>query len=257
MESSAGCEPEILWIDVDLALRDFNFCGHPDSQCILLRQLGKWAFEARRGDVVARRQYAITMCWTLRQTTFEAYIRTYPLYSISYTLWFRSKVEMFLRILMDSDPGTPFMDRPKRGLLRAPDYSDALLEPDHPLFQLKPEDDERFDWHGLVRAISEHPEDRDAALRAWLKQQLPASTPEPRQPSPRKALRSKLIRQALEEGKSRFEVCEMLDGHGIAVSQKMMKAGIATFRMAWNDKKFRANCQTMISNALKELSSTS
>ena len=34
----------------------------------------------------------------------------------------------------------------------------------------------------------------------------------------------------------------------------MKRAGIANFRSAWNDKKFRANIQSMIFKELKKLS---
>ena len=46
------------------------------------------------------------------------------------------------------------MDRGPK-FLRVPTYSDAWLEPDLPLLELKPEDNEHVDWHELVRTVSE------------------------------------------------------------------------------------------------------
>lgn len=254
MKNLGGSQTQMLWLDGDPTFRDFNFTDSIWNEIPTHQEIAKWVCDARLGDTVASDQFAETMYLTLRPAAFEAYLRTYPRKAITYTEYFYSKLRQFLRMLLDSDPLTPYMERGPK-FLRVPDYSDAWLEPDVPLLELRPEDNDRIDWHELARIVSERSGDRPEALRAWFCQQLPASTPNMRQTSPATALRSKLVQQALAEGKSRRQVCELLDRHGIAVSSKMMMAGIVNWTMAWDDKQYRADVQTMISKALNQVSS--
>jgi hypothetical protein len=248
MKNSSAVRAKFRRIDSEVAFQDFNFCGPTDGRLISLRDLGTWAFEARRGDVVAARQFANSMNWTMRQTALNAYHRTHRLQIVSYADWFLSKAAMFVRILLDSDPGTPYLDRPMKGMFRVPDYSDAAsLEADHPLFALKPEHDELYDWHGLVRAISEHPEDRDAALLAWLKR--PGQTLSARREFPATARRNNLIRQGHADGLSGRQICEILDRNEIPTTKPMQQAGVFRWTVAWNDPDFNGNVRTIFSKA--------
>ena len=246
MKSSAGVQTQPRRIDHEFEFQNFNFCGPSDGKLISLRELANWAFEARRGDRVAGRKFANSMCWTMRSTTMDAYLRTHRLRIVSYADWFLSKAVMFVRILLDSDPGTPCLDRLRDGLLHIPDYSDAWIGPDHPLFELKPENDELYDWHGLVRAISEHPENRERALLEWLKRPGPALLPT-RKELPATARRNNLIRQAQADRHSGREICEILDRNGIPTTKPMQKNDVFQWTVAWDDPDFNRNIQTMLS----------
>jgi hypothetical protein len=249
MSNSAPADPISELVERQIAFENFNFCGHTDTPPIPLNQLQKWAFQAQHGDRDAAKQFANTMLWTLRYTTFAAYLKRYSLKLILYTAWYLEKIHMFVRILLDSDPGTPYLERPWKSKFRVPGYSDAYLESDHLLFQLKPEHYERLDFHELVLSISEHPEDRQGALLAWLKKYIkPVGVRMPRELAST-ARRNNLIRQALPDNKSGREICEILDRNGIPTTKEMRKNKIFEWTVAWDDPDFTRNVQTMISKA--------
>ena len=249
MGNPAAADAAAQIVDRQIAFEDFNFCGHTDGPPIPLTQLQKWAFEAHHGSREAQKHFADTMIWTLRQATFAAYVKRYSITLVIYTAWYVDKLHMFARILLDSDPGTPYLERPWKSRFRVPGYSDAYLESDHLLFQLKPEHYERLDFHELVRSISEHPEDRQAALSAWLKKYVqPVSVRTPRE-STATARRNNLIRQAHADRKSGREICEILDRYAIPTTKEMQKHQIFAWTVAWDDPDFNRNVQTMISKA--------
>ena len=253
MKNSTGRQKQIQWFDDDPEFRDFNFSDSLIDPTPTQQKMAEWICIAREGHTFAADAFADAMYLTLRTAAFEAHLRTYPRKAITLPEYFHSKLRQFLRMLLDSDPGTPYMERGPK-FLRAPNYSDAWLEADLPLLELKPEDNERVDWHELVRTILENRQGGPSAIRAWLTEQLSMPTPNPRRSSPGKTLRDSLIQQALIEKKSRMEICDILDRNGIPVSGPMRRAGMANFRSAWNDKKFRANIQSMVSKELKKLS---
>ena len=249
MANSAPADPIAELVERQIAFEEFNFCGHTDGLPISLNQLQKWVYEARHGSRDAQKHLADTMLWTLRYTTFAAYLKRYSLKLILYTAWYLEKFHMFVRILLDSDPGTPYLERPWKSKFRVPGYSDAYLESDHLLFQLKPEHYERLDFHELVRSISEHPEDRQAALSAWLKKYVqPVSVRTPRE-STATARRNNLIRQAHADRKSGREICEILDRYAIPTTKEMQKHKIFEWTVAWDDPDFNRNIRTMFSKA--------
>jgi hypothetical protein len=249
MGNPAAADAAAQIVDRQIAFENFNFCGHTDSPPVSLNQLQKWAYEARHGSREAQKHLADTMLWTLRYTTFEAYVKRYSIKLVLYTAWYLEKLSMFVRILLDSDPGTPYMERPWKGRFRVPGYSDAHIESDHLLFQLKPEHYERLDFHELVQSISEHPEDRNAALLAWLKKYIQPVGVRTPQESAATARRNNLIRQAHADHKSGREICEILDRYAIPTTKEMRKNKIFEWTVAWDDPDFNRNIQTMFSKA--------
>ena len=243
-------------MDHDSQFRDFNFSSSVLSPTPTQQELAQWICDARASDSFALHHLADAMRLTLRPSAFEAYLRTYPRKAITHLEYFYTKLRQYLRMLLDSDPATPYMERPRK-FLRVPDYSDAWLELDLLLLELQPENHEHLDWHGLVRTVSESHQDRPGALRAWWSQQLAMSASKTRRMRPATTRRIQLVRQALKDRKSPREICEILDVHGIAVSRQMMKAGIESWTMAFDDKQFRRNVYTMISKSVEKMSSPS
>ena len=241
----------IAWMDGSFVypdFNDFNFSAPPQATSVAHQELAQWVCQARDGNKWAIRQFASAMYWTLRPTAFEAYLRLHPGVPISYPDWFYSKVHQFCRVLLDSDPGTPFTERAQRGI-PIPDYSDAWLERDRLPETLQPDDNERLPWHEFVRTVSEQPEDRKGALWAWLKGQR--QTPSTRKESPDTARRNNLIRQAHAKGQRGRQICEILDRNGVPTSDKMQEADVRTWTIAWDDPDFRNNVQQVISKAKK------
>jgi hypothetical protein len=76
-----------------------------------------------------------------------------------------------------------------------------------------------------------------------------------RSDSPSTALRNNLIRQALDAGESRAEICQMLDKHKIPTTENMQSSGIVQWATAWDDPDFKKNVQQLFSKERQKLSS--
>jgi hypothetical protein len=240
-----------MWIDGSSDFNDFNVSGLPVGTMVARRELAQWVCKSREGRSWAMSYFASTMYWTLRPPAFEAYLRLHSEVAIAYQDWFYSKMLQFGRVLLDSDPATPFMERPPKGRFRIPDYSDSWLECDNLPEDLVPQDNERLQGLELVRTVSEDPEDRAGALWAWLKQQR--QTPDTRNESPETARRNNLIRQAYAKGQRGRQICEFLDRNGVPTTKPMQKAEVRTWVTAWDDADFKKNVRTMISKAVKSV----
>jgi hypothetical protein len=114
---------------------------------------------------------------------------------------------------------------------------------------VKPEHQQRFDFHELVQSVSEHPEDRNAALLVWLKKYIRPLGVEKRGESPPIARRNSLIRQAHADRLSGRSICEILDRNGIPTTKEMQKNNVFEWKVAWDDPDFNGNVQTIFSKA--------
>lgn len=237
----------IAWMDDDRRFQDFNISGSAIVGSVSHRQLCTHVVEATQGWIGSASQIADVMYWTLRQASYEAYLRVYPAVSATYVDWFYSKLRFFLRVLLDSDPGVPYQDRPPKGMFSIPDYSDAYL-PFEVEALTKPHDNERVDWSDFVATVCSASDNRVDVARKWFEQQNVTVV---LGKTPSTALRNKTISEALASGKTRREVCESLDRQGISTTPQMIKVGITRWVQAWEDPDFRPNIQTMISKVAK------
>jgi len=94
------------------------------------------------------------------------------------------------------------------------------------------------------------------ALIALVDEMIRSSPEQPeklRKESPATKFRNDLIRRELKGGKSRPQLCEILDSHNIPTTPQMRSEGVDRWTIAWEDSEFKKNVRQVFAKAVKPL----
>ena len=170
----------------DTDLQDFNFCDIYDPD---LRRgpdqtyLYRLAIQSRNAVCGSAFEFANTMYWTLRPTSFECFQRAHGPRPIEYRDYFYSKLLQYFSVLLfdkvrvygiGEEPST---EKPwEEGVL---DGDGPIIQEDEIELALVPEDNEsdRVNWYELVQTLSKATGNRLDLLRTWLNSQRQTRTP--------------------------------------------------------------------------------
>jgi hypothetical protein len=261
---------DFVSLDLDPDFRRFNFCalrdpslgpgGGPDES-----DLFRMAYLAQRGDKSAAAEFADTLCWTLREETFEAFQRAHGPRPLRFAHWFYAKLGQLLGILLHTEilvyglglhgsAGKPETEQPWRegsGVLTG---RDPAIDGEELGRAFLPEDAAQFDWAGLVRTLLAAGERRLAAFEELLRERI-------RQAEARRAgtflgsmrrrsrneERDMIVASCLARGEPRHEICRILDQKGIPTTPMMRQHEVTRWTDAWSDPEFRNNVQQVFS----------
>ena len=216
--------------------------------------------KARKGDADAANDYADTMYWTLRGVALDTFQRTFGARGIEHRDWFYSKLYQFFRILLHdkievlgNGPlgyfGPPNTERPweEGEILRG---SGRSIDPDEleAAFSVGEEG-----WEQFVQIAIAAGEDRFERVRALVRERVPQRA-EPKPAASRKSWqwtdnvkRDQIIVEGLAAGRTRPEICQILDQHYIPTTSFMRQHGYTTWGAGWNDKEIRRTVQSVFS----------
>jgi hypothetical protein len=216
--------------------------------------------KARKGIDDALQEYEDAMSWTLRPAAFESFQRTFGARAIEYPDWFYSKLYQFFRILLhervqvlhsgpSGDVGPARTDRPwEEGQIL---YGDGpSIDPDdlETAFSV----DGRYPWHEFVKLAVSSGQSRVEEIRHVIRVLADHRTES--KAVARKARewsdnvqRDRIILDALDGGKPRREICQILDQYLLPTTDNMRRHGCATWLAAWNDKQLRRAVQSLFS----------
>jgi len=257
---------------------DFNFSlghdptlkpGHgPDH-----RQLYRTVIEARGGDRTGAAEFADVMHWTLRPEAFESFQHTYGTRPISFADWFFSKLYFFFEVLLhdslqvlgDGGYSLSATDKPWEEGHGRLDSVGEEVHPDDLERAFEPERHADYYWLDLVMRCSRaKASDRlKVALqfvRASVEQRSTTRKLDVKQGRrPRGDVevyeRDKLIAEQLLQDTPREKICELLDQKRFPTTGNMDANGIETWKLAWEDRDFRKDVQSIFSKAQRRFTS--
>ncbi len=236
------------------------------------------AYLARQGDSGYVWEFSDVMQWTLKKLSYESFQQAHGIRPITWEEWYLEKLRQFLttflfgELLEDQMPLPGGWDKlSKLGRNGMPDQSkigeisgtqpeigwDELLE------AFPAEVAEEQDWHDLLWRLHQAGERRVEALRRIVANRINTrerqTQPAPQPDRPRKSrrrrspneLRNQIILTALEEGKSREQICELLDRKAIETLPSMRELRVTSWVEAWEDRELRQSIQEMITRTIE------
>lgn len=217
--------------------------------------------QARKGLKDAAESYADTMYWTLRPSAFESFQRTFGARAIEYRDWFYSKLFQFFMILvhdhvevLGNGPlgyyGPPQTDRPweEGAILRG---SGRSIDPDD-LEAAFSVGEHRWEEFVQLAATSDGAFDRvRAAVLERVRQGSKGVSGSKTWQWTDNVKRDQIIVEGLGAGRSRLEICQILDQHLIPTTPYLRSHGHLSWGAAWNDKEARRKVQSLFSKVPK------
>jgi hypothetical protein len=191
------------------------------------------ASQSRQGDGKAAADLAETMQWTLGPGAFEQFRWTHGPRPVENRDWFYSKLFQFFCVLLHDSIMLGRGPYGNRG-------EGPSVEPDALEQAFRPDDHASCNWHEIVdvAATATSSDDRFDKLQKLVEHRA-------RQRARSIWQRDEIILRGLAAGKSRFEICQMLDAHGVPTTANMKKHGLDVWTAAWRDPEFRPNIYSL------------
>jgi|SRR5271170_6239913 len=253
-------------LDPDQDFNDFNFSFLWDpalKKGPTELQLLELVHEGRAGKKSALNDFADAMYYTLRRQAFDAYQRFHGPVGFGYCEWFHAKLSRFLEILLyQSLHATGFVndkfvskiaDWPVEEGFTIISFDGEIVQPDEIEGIAEPEDNTCPAWWGLVRTITEHPEDRLKAAQEWLNNHRKEnhSTSSRASGWTKNRERNQIIRNCHGQGMDLDKICLELDKRTIITLPALQARGLHRWADALKNPEARKSIQVLFSKVLQ------
>jgi hypothetical protein len=220
--------------------------------------------QARQGVPGAAWDYVDVMQTTLRRAAFDSFQQTFGARAVEHGDWFCSKLYEFFRILLHdrfevlgNGPlgyfGPPKTQRPWeegdvfRGCgpsIHPDDLEAAFAVGEH-------------EWDEFVQLAVRPGDRRFEAVRGLVIERARQRVESSSRAGGKtwqwtdNVKRDQIIVEGLEDGRSRLEICQILDQHFIPTTPYLRRRGYTTWAPVWNEKELRRVVQSLISKISK------
>jgi len=252
-------------LDPDQDFNDFNFSFLWDpalQKGPTELQLLKLVHEGRAGRRHALAEFADAMYFSLRPQAFDAYQRFHGPVGFGHSEWFYAKLDHFFQLLLyDSLQVTGIVndklvykttDWPVEEGFTIIGFNGETIQPEQIEEAIGPGHNVCREWLDVAQKVTEHPENRLKAAQEWLTDHRAKNPSTSSRASgwAKNQERDQIIRNCLDRGMERGEICLELDKRTIPTLSSLQAKGFHRWADGWINPEVKKSIQTLFSKVL-------